>query len=101
MASSQATDSSPPDGTGQSLLQDALYSHLIAEINSPGVIQLDPWLEPFQDALKQRFSFIEGWVKAINETEGGLEKFSKVSTLSSTISWSAIGFGGIQLLIKL
>ncbi|KAF7595665.1 alpha-1,4-glucan branching enzyme [Aspergillus hancockii] len=57
MASSQATDSSPPDGTG--------------------VIQLDPWLEPFRDALKQRFSFIEGWVKTINETEGGLEKFSK------------------------
>ncbi|KOC16762.1 1,4-alpha-glucan-branching enzyme [Aspergillus flavus AF70] len=57
MGTSQAVDSSPPDGTG--------------------VIQLDPWLEPFRDALKQRFSFIEGWVKAINETEGGLETFSK------------------------
>ncbi|KAE8376919.1 pectin lyase fold/virulence factor [Aspergillus bertholletiae] len=56
MASS-ATDSSPPDGTG--------------------VIQLDPWLEPFRDALKQRFSFVEGWVKTINETEGGLDTFSK------------------------
>lgn len=57
MASSQAAGSSPPDGTG--------------------VIQLDPWLEPFREVLKQRFNFIEGWVKTINEAEGGLEKFSK------------------------
>ncbi|KAE8168262.1 1,4-alpha-glucan-branching enzyme [Aspergillus tamarii] len=57
MGSPQTADSSPPDGTG--------------------VIKLDPWLEPFRDALKQRFNFVEGWVKAINETEGGLETFSK------------------------
>ncbi|KAL7652620.1 alpha-1,4-glucan branching enzyme [Aspergillus niger] len=49
--------SAPPDGTG--------------------VIQLDPWLEPFRDALKQRFQFVESWVKTINETEGGLDKFSR------------------------
>ncbi|KAE8348634.1 1,4-alpha-glucan-branching enzyme [Aspergillus coremiiformis] len=57
MVSSQATESTPPDGTG--------------------VIQLDPWLDPFRNALKQRFNFIECWVKTINETEGGLDKFSK------------------------
>ncbi|KAL3254935.1 hypothetical protein ABHI18_008634, partial [Aspergillus niger] len=52
-----ALQSAPPDGTG--------------------VIQLDPWLEPFRDALKQRFQFVESWVKTINETEGGLDKFSR------------------------
>ncbi|GLA44785.1 alpha-1,4-glucan branching enzyme [Aspergillus niger] len=52
-----ALQSEPPDGTG--------------------VIQLDPWLEPFRDALKQRFQFVESWVKTINETEGGLDKFSR------------------------
>ncbi|OJJ77151.1 hypothetical protein ASPBRDRAFT_165825 [Aspergillus brasiliensis CBS 101740] len=52
-----ALQSAPPDGTG--------------------VIQLDPWLEPFRDALKQRFEFVESWVKTINESEGGLDKFSR------------------------
>ncbi|KAI1622105.1 1,4-alpha-glucan-branching enzyme [Exophiala viscosa] len=47
----------PPDGTG--------------------VIQLDPWLEPYRDALKHRFSKAQQWIKTINETEGGLEKFSR------------------------
>lgn len=46
---------------------------------SPGVLKLDPWLEPFKDALRRRFSFVESWVKTINESEGGLEKFSRVS----------------------
>ncbi|GKZ34813.1 alpha-1,4-glucan branching enzyme [Aspergillus brasiliensis] len=52
-----ALQSAPPDGTG--------------------VIQLDPWLEPFRDALKQRFEFVESWVKTINESEGGLDNFSR------------------------
>ncbi|KIV86609.1 1,4-alpha-glucan-branching enzyme [Exophiala sideris] len=47
----------PPDGTG--------------------VIQLDPWLEPYQDALKHRFAKAQKWINTINETEGGLEKFSR------------------------
>jgi len=44
-----------------------------------GVIKLDPWLSPFQDALKRRFSRAQEWIKTIDETEGGLDKFSKVS----------------------
>lgn len=44
----------------------------------PGVIKLDPWLEPFREALQNRFNFVEGWIKTINETEGGLERFSRV-----------------------
>ncbi|KAL4894738.1 glycoside hydrolase superfamily [Aspergillus ambiguus] len=55
MASSQATN--PPDGTG--------------------VIQLDPWLEPFRDALRQRYALVEGWIKTIDDTEGGLDQFSR------------------------
>ncbi|KAK3315192.1 glycoside hydrolase family 13 protein [Apodospora peruviana] len=42
-----------------------------------GVIKLDPWLSPFQDSLKRRYSKAQDWIKTINETEGGLEKFSK------------------------
>lgn len=42
-----------------------------------GVIQLDPWLEPYRDALKHRFSKAQHWINTIDETEGGLEKFSR------------------------
>ena len=38
---------------------------------------MDPWLEPFQEALKRRYSKAQQWIKTINETEGGLEKFSR------------------------
>lgn len=44
----------------------------------PGVVQLDPWLEPYKEALRTRFSYAQKWIKAIEESEGGLEKFSKV-----------------------
>ena len=55
----------------------------------PGVIKLDPWLEPFREALQNRFNFVEGWIKTINETEGGLERFSKVGfQLSIPLNWS-------------
>ncbi|OQD60637.1 hypothetical protein PENPOL_c021G00880 [Penicillium polonicum] len=42
-----------------------------------GVIQLDPWLEPHRDVLKHRYQVVEEWAKTINDTEGGLDKFSK------------------------
>lgn len=42
-----------------------------------GVVQLDPWLSPFKDALRNRYSRAQKWIKTIEETEGGLEKFSK------------------------
>jgi hypothetical protein len=44
-----------------------------------GVVKLDPWLSPFSDALKRRFSKTQEWIKTINDNEGGLEKFSRVS----------------------
>lgn len=57
MAASQDQQKVPQDGTG--------------------VIQLDPWLAPFSDALKRRYSKAQDWIKRINDTEGGFEKFSK------------------------
>ncbi len=45
---------------------------------SAGVVKLDPWLAPFQDALKRRFTKAKEWIKTINDTEGGIDKFSRV-----------------------
>lgn len=42
-----------------------------------GIISLDPWLSPFKDGLKSRYSKAQQWIKTIDETEGGLEKFSR------------------------
>jgi hypothetical protein len=44
-----------------------------------GVVQLDPWLAPFKDSLKKRYTKAQNWITALNKTEGGLEKFSRVS----------------------
>lgn len=43
-----------------------------------GIVQTDPYLEPFKDSLRSRYAVAQKWLHAINETEGGLEKFSKV-----------------------
>jgi 1,4-alpha-glucan branching enzyme len=40
---------------------------------------MDGYLEPFKDALKSRFSKAQKWIQTIDETEGGLEKFSRAS----------------------
>ena len=45
-----------------------------------GVVGLDPWLEPFQDHLRERYSKAQSWIAKLKETEGGLDKFSKVRT---------------------
>jgi 1,4-alpha-glucan branching enzyme len=42
---------------------------------------MDGYLEPFKDALKSRFSKAQKWIQTIEETEGGLEKFSRASFL--------------------
>ena len=42
------------------------------------MVKLDPYLSPFQDSLKRRYAKAQDWIKRINETEGGLDKFSKV-----------------------
>lgn len=64
----------PNDGTGNSNPSKAPQGMLTLL----GVIQMDPWLSPFKDALRHRYSKAESWLKTINDTEGGLEKFSRV-----------------------
>jgi 1,4-alpha-glucan branching enzyme len=48
-----------------------------------GIVDLDPYLAPFKDALRSRYSKAQQWMKTINDTEGGMEKFSRVSTFRS------------------
>jgi hypothetical protein len=50
-----------------------------------GVVALDPWLAPFKESLKARYNKAQEWIKTINETEGGLEKFSRVCQHHATI----------------
>lgn len=45
------------------------------------MIQLDPWLSPFKDALRNRYARAQKWIKTIDETEGGLDNFSKGNRL--------------------
>lgn len=68
-----ASDQVAPDGTG---CKQEYFSN-VALLTFPGIIQLDPWLEPFQDSLKSRFAKAKKWLDTINQSEGGLEKFSR------------------------
>lgn len=43
----------------------------------PKLVRDDPWLEPFAPAIQTRMQKFSSWVKQIDETEGGLENFSK------------------------
>ena len=53
----QATTPARPDGTG--------------------LIALDPWLEPYADALRTRYQYYESTLKRIIDAAGSLEAFSK------------------------
>ncbi|KAI9155323.1 1,4-alpha-glucan-branching enzyme [Paramyrothecium foliicola] len=64
--SSNSLDPQAPGGAAGDLPNDGT-----------GVVKLDPWLSPFTDALKRRFSKAQSWITTINETEGGVDKFSK------------------------
>lgn len=45
--------------------------------DEPGVVKFDPWLAPFADAIKERYKNAQSWIKKLQESEGGLEKFSR------------------------
>lgn len=62
----------PADGTGRKC-----WKFPRPQLTISGVVQLDPWLSPFKDALRSRFSHAQKWIKTINDAEGGLEKFSR------------------------
>lgn len=68
-------DGIPTDGTGKLPIS---LAHVSRSLIFVGVIKQDPWLEPFKDSLKHRFAKAQEWIKKIDETEGGLEKFSRV-----------------------
>ncbi|KAI9876033.1 MAG: alpha-1,4-glucan branching enzyme [Pleopsidium flavum] len=67
MALNQTSDNSVMGATGSNAVP----------ADGTGVVQLDPWLSPFKDALRSRYSHAQKWIKTINHTEGGLEKFSR------------------------
>lgn len=72
------SDGIPADGTGEKRPNRpcAPPNSSSTDMNQ-GVLQIDPWLAPFKDALKRRFSKAREWIKTIDDTEGGLDKFSK------------------------
>ncbi|KAI9800432.1 MAG: alpha-1,4-glucan branching enzyme [Piccolia ochrophora] len=84
MALNQASDNSvmgdpannkvAADGTGKTVMKAFPNQKSNA---TKGVIQLDPWLSPFKEPLRHRFNKAQEWIKSIDETEGGLEKFSR------------------------
>lgn len=49
-----------------------------------GVVELDPWLGPFKDDLRHRFTRAADWITKLNKHEGGLEKFSRVGLFRET-----------------
>lgn len=63
------------NSSDNSVLSDPAGNKVAAD--GTGVVQLDPWLSPFKDALRSRFSHAQRWLKTINDTEGGLERFSR------------------------
>ncbi|KAG0132953.1 glycoside hydrolase superfamily [Tuber indicum] len=42
-----------------------------------GIVEMDPWLGPFKDDLRHRFSKANEWIQKLNNHEGGLKEFSK------------------------
>lgn len=43
-----------------------------------GIVQLDPYLDPYKEALRSRYAKAQKWLKTLDETEGGMEKFTRV-----------------------
>lgn len=68
----------PKDGTGMEMLLHLESPGYQLTYMRIGVVTLDPWLSPFKDSLKRRYSKAQDWIKTIQDTEGGLDKFSKV-----------------------
>ncbi|KAK3179700.1 alpha-1,4-glucan branching enzyme [Lecanicillium sp. MT-2017a] len=79
----------PIDGTGASI--DKIVSSIELIIVS-GVIKQDPYLEPFRDVLRRRFAKTQEWVKTINDTEGGMEKYTKNYLVHISQGFDKFGF---------
>lgn len=42
-----------------------------------GVLDTDPWLEPFAEAISRRYTTAQNWIKQLDQNEQGLLKFSE------------------------
>ncbi|KAI9307970.1 1,4-alpha-glucan-branching enzyme GBE1 [Cunninghamella echinulata] len=42
-----------------------------------GLTIIDPWLDPFKEELKKRYAYFEKYKKMIENSPGGIEKFTK------------------------
>ncbi|KAK3487028.1 alpha-glucan branching enzyme [Neurospora crassa] len=65
------------DNSSNSLANGGTVANSGIPKDGTGVLSIDPWLEPFKDTLKSRYSKAQSWIDTINKTEGGLEKFSR------------------------
>lgn len=79
----------PNDGTGTTISSPGASAVAIASgaNKNAGVVELDPWLSPFKDSLKRRFTKAQDWIKTIDETGGGIEKFSRVRDYDCGYAW--------------
>lgn len=59
-------------------------------ISLPGITELDPWLSPFKEAIKRRYVKTQEWTKKIDEMEGGMDKFSRVSIVLCSEAWKML-----------
>lgn len=64
-----------------------------------GVLELDPWLEPFKEQLKSRYAKANKWIKDLNEHEGGLDQFSKVSEPIGPLTMMSCILSFVQLIL--
>ncbi|KAI9735229.1 MAG: alpha-1,4-glucan branching enzyme [Cirrosporium novae-zelandiae] len=63
------------EASDNSVLRDPASSKVTPD--GTGIVELDPWLSPFKDGLRSRYAKAQQWIKTLDETEGGLEKFSR------------------------
>jgi 1,4-alpha-glucan branching enzyme len=64
--------------------QDTPRATAIKRQDGTGVCLTDPWLSPFVDALKYRYSYYQHWMEKIQQSAGGLDQFSR--------GWEYFGF---------
>ncbi|EIW70451.1 hypothetical protein TREMEDRAFT_71305 [Tremella mesenterica DSM 1558] len=71
------------NGSGRTVVAD----------DGTAVIQLDPWLEPFAPALRERYSLFKKQLDSINKYEGGLAKFAEGYKV---MGFQVDSFGGVR-----
>lgn len=70
-------DNTPNDGTGQLPAPPASAPGPLFTDPFAGICQLDGYLDPFKPALRSRYAKAQQWLKTIQDSEGGLDKFTR------------------------